>query len=199
MKCPYCGASNASRVISTTHDARGGTRRRRECRQCGQRFSTYEYPVQTMPLVVKVNGSREVFDRDKLIRSIRMACAKRPVPASDIERLVDEIEARIRQLSNSEVASRLIGDMVVEGLRELDEIAYIRYVIVFRELNTLQAVHEEIERLLAHSAEKNGHGPKREPETQTGDPAAQDQLTKPAPLQAKETPSRPPHERDLPE
>ena len=148
MKCPYCGAS-ASRVVSTTQDSKGGTRRRRECLQCGRRFSTYELPVDAMPLVVKSGGYRESFDRYKLIKSIRTACAKRPVPLAAIERLVGRIEDRIRQMNRTEISSHVIGDMVVDELMGLDEIAYIRYVIVYKELDSLVAVYEEIGNLLA--------------------------------------------------
>ncbi len=91
MRCPYCKNEN-SRVIDTAHDTRGGVRRRRECEGCGQRFSTYERPILATPLIVKQDGTREEFDREKLIRGIRISCAKRPVSAADIERLVGEIE-----------------------------------------------------------------------------------------------------------
>ena len=92
MRCPYCGAAD-SKVIDTNHDSRGGVRRRRECLSCKERFSTYERAVLATPLVVKQDGTREEFDREKLIRGIRISCAKRPVSAADIERLVGEIEA----------------------------------------------------------------------------------------------------------
>src|SRR5512139_1866250 len=122
MRCPYCQTEN-SRVIDTTHDSRGGIRRRRECENCKHRFSTYERAVLATPLIVKQDGTREEFDREKLIRGIRISCAKRPVSAADIERLVGEIEATLQTMGKSEVSSRIVGDMVMAGLKELDHIA----------------------------------------------------------------------------
>ncbi len=147
MHCPYCKL-DGSRVIDTSHDTRGGVRRRRECEHCGQRFSTYERPVLATPLVVKQDGTREEFDRDKLIRGIRIACAKRPVSAADIERLVGEIESTLQTLGRAEVSSRVVGDMVVAGLKDLDQIAYIRYAIVYLKLDDLKSIRGEIDRLL---------------------------------------------------
>jgi len=92
--------------VDTSHDARGGIRRRRECDNCGQRYSTYERPILATPLVIKQDGTRESFDRDKLIRGIRIACAKRPVSAADIERQVGEIEAKLQAMGRAEVSSR---------------------------------------------------------------------------------------------
>ncbi len=100
MRCPYCKFQE-SRVVDTTHDSRGGVRRRRECEHCGQRFSTYERPILATPLIVKQDNSREEFDRDKLIRGIRISCAKRPVSATDIERLVGEIETTLQSLGRA--------------------------------------------------------------------------------------------------
>ncbi|MBI3242686.1 MAG: transcriptional repressor NrdR [Chloroflexi bacterium] len=147
MRCPYC--SNAdSKVIDTTHDARGGVRRRRECQACGQRFTTYERAILATPLLVKGDGSREEFDREKLIRGIRVACAKRPVATADIDRLVGEIEATLQTMGKPEVSSRVVGDMVISALKELDHIAYIRYAIVYLKLDDLRSVRDEINRLL---------------------------------------------------
>ncbi len=109
MRCVYCGQEDAN-VIDTTHDARGGIRRRRECLACHQRFTTYERPIFSTPLVVKHDGTREEFDREKLSRGIRIACAKRPVPASEIDRIVGEVEASLQQMNKPEISSRVIGD-----------------------------------------------------------------------------------------
>ncbi len=117
-------------------------------KSCGERFSTYERPVLASPLVVKQDGTREEFDREKLIRGIRISCAKRPVSAADIERLVGEVEAALQAMGRSEVSSRVIGDMVITGLKELDLIAYIRYAIVYLGLDDLHAIRKEIDRLL---------------------------------------------------
>jgi transcriptional repressor NrdR len=99
-------------------------------------------------LIVKQDGTREEFDREKLIRGIRIACAKRPVPAADIERLVGEIEAALQALGRSEVSTRVVGDMVITGLKDLDQVAYIRYAIVYLGLEDLGAIRNEINRLL---------------------------------------------------
>jgi transcriptional repressor NrdR len=147
MRCPYCKNEN-SRVIDTAHDARGGVRRRRECEGCGQRFSTYERPILATPLVVKQDGTREEFDREKLIRGIRISCAKRPVSAADIERLVGEIESALQTMGRAEVSSRVVGDMVIAGLKNMDQIAYIRYAIVYLGLDDLRSIRHEIDRLL---------------------------------------------------
>jgi len=147
MRCPYC-KHEQSRVVDTTHDLRGGVRRRRECENCGQRFSTYERPILASPLIIKQDGTREEFDREKLIRGIRISCAKRPVSAADIERLVGEIESALQAMGRAEVSSRVVGDMVIAALKELDHIAYIRYAIVYLGLDDLQAIRQEIDRLL---------------------------------------------------
>lgn len=147
MYCPYCKSVN-TRVVDTTHDNRGGIRRRRECEDCLQRFSTYERAILAVPLIIKQDGSREEFDRDKLIQGIRIACVKRPVSAADIERMVGEIETKLRSLSRAEVSSRVVGDMVISGLKELDKIAYIRYAIVYLRLDDLEDLQKEIDRLL---------------------------------------------------
>ena len=147
MRCPYCHTEN-SRVIDTSHDSRGGIRRRRECESCGQRFSTYERPILATPLIVKQDGTREEFDREKLARGIRISCAKRPVSAADIERLIGQVEAQLQKMGKSEVSSRVIGDMVITGLKEMDQIAYIRYAIVYLRLDDLHALRSEIDRLL---------------------------------------------------
>ena len=147
MRCPYCQEAD-SKVVDTTHDSHGGIRRRRECLSCGQRFSSYERPILATPLIVKQDGTREEFDRQKLERGIRIACAKRPVSAADIERLVGQVESELQKQGKAEVSSRIIGDKVIQGLKELDQIAYIRYAIVYLRLTDLHALRNEIDRLL---------------------------------------------------
>jgi transcriptional repressor NrdR len=147
MRCPYC-QHNESKVLDTTHDTRGGVRRRRECENCRQRFSTYERPILATPLLIKRDGTREEFDREKLGRGIRISTSKRPVSAADIEQLVTEIENSLQRMGRSEVPSRVVGDMVIAGLKELDQIAYIRYAIVYLHLDDLRAIRQEIDRLL---------------------------------------------------
>ena len=147
MRCPYC-QEEVSRVVDTSHDARGGIRRRRECNNCHQRFSTYERAILANPLLVKQDGTREEFDRDKLLAGIRISCAKRPVSAAEIERLVGEIESALQAMGRSEVSSRVVGDLAIAGLKELDQVAYIRYAIVYLGLDDLRSIRDEIDHLL---------------------------------------------------
>lgn len=147
MRCPYC-RSHRTRVIDTTHDARGGVRRRRVCLACRERFSTYERAILATPLLIKQDGTRQEFERDKLARGIRIACAKRPVSAADVDRLVGEIEATLQAMGKAEVSSRVVGDMAIAGLKELDHIAYIRYAIVYLGLDDLRSIRSEIDRVL---------------------------------------------------
>lgn len=147
MRCPHCHYED-SKVIDTSHDYHGGTRRRRECDHCHQRFSTYERVINTTPLLVKQDGSREEFDREKLNRGIRVACAKRKVSASEIERLIGSVETNLQKIGKPEVSSRVIGEMVLAGLKEIDQVAYLRYASVYLELNDLRSIRDEIDRLL---------------------------------------------------
>ncbi len=149
MNCPYCDGIK-TRVIDTSRDERG-VRRRRECLSCGQRFNTVERAILTTPLVVKADGRREEFDREKLLLGIRVACAKRPVAAEAIEGLVDRVEAEMRAIGKAEVESKVMGDIVIEGLKELDKVAYIRFAIVYLGLEDLEAVRSEIDRLMGQS------------------------------------------------
>lgn len=151
MRCPYC-QHERSKVVDTTKNAPGGIRRRRECLNCGERFSTLERPILATPLIIKQDGSREDFDRDKLMKGIRTACTKRPVAAADIERLVGEIESTLQRMGKSEIISRVVGDMVMNGLKELDYIAYIRYATVYLQMDDLMALRSEIDRLLSEEA-----------------------------------------------
>jgi len=153
MLCPHCGHFE-TRVIDTTHDSHGGIRRRRECEKCQFRFSTYERLVLTTPLIIKRDKTREEFNREKLLQGIRISCAKRPIPAAEIERLVGEIEAHLQQMKKLEIPSRVIGDLVIDGLKQLDLIAYIRYAIVYLPLDNLNEIRDEINHLL----KENDHG-----------------------------------------
>jgi transcriptional repressor NrdR len=147
MLCPYCQTKN-SKVLDTTHDSHGGIRRRRECLDCGQRFSSLERPIMATPLIIKLDGSREEFDREKMARGIRISCAKRSVSAADIERLIGTVEAALQKMGKSEISSRVVGDLVMSGLKELDQIAYIRYAIVYLRLDDLRSIRNEINQLL---------------------------------------------------
>jgi transcriptional repressor NrdR len=146
MKCPYC-SERASRVVDT-REAGDGIRRRRECMACGQRFTTYERVRSTPVMVVKGDGRREPFDREKLLQGVRIACAKRPIPVEDIERLADEVESYIRSLGKSEVSSQAVGEQVIARLRQLDDVAYVRFASVYRRFADVESLAQEIEDLL---------------------------------------------------
>jgi len=146
MKCPYC-TSSTSRVIDTRPSGER-IRRRRECTACERRFTTYEYIALSNPIVVKRDGRREEFDRDKLLMGVRKACAKRPISMNDLERLMDQVEAEVHQLGKAEISSRVIGDIVMRRLRELDELAYILFASVYLPLTDLESMKEEVDRLL---------------------------------------------------
>ncbi len=154
MRCPHCESEN-TRVIDTTHDAKGGIRRRRVCEDCEYRFSTYERPILSTPLIIKRDNTREEFDKEKLLKGIRLACTKRPVSAEDIELLAGEIEARLQQSTKLEIPSKVIGDMVSEGLRKIDDVAYIRFASVYLPLGNLNALRDEIDRLLENKGENS--------------------------------------------
>jgi transcriptional repressor NrdR len=149
MNCPYCSGIK-TRVIDTSRDARG-VRRRRECQSCGERFNTVERAILTTPMVVKADGRREEFDREKLLAGIRVACAKRPVATEAVEGLVDRVESELRAIGRAEVDANIIGDIVIEELKELDRVAYIRFAIVYLGLEDLDAVRSEIDRLMSQS------------------------------------------------
>ncbi len=149
MRCPYC-RNERTRVIDTSHDARGGIRRRRICTGCDSRFTTYERAILATPLLVKRDGTREEFSREKLLSGLRLACSKRPISAEQIDSIAGEIESEIQQLGKSEIPSRHVGDRVIDKLREVDEVAYIRYAIVYLGLNDLEDIKTEINRLFEH-------------------------------------------------
>ncbi|MEL7603928.1 MAG: transcriptional regulator NrdR [Bacillota bacterium] len=158
MKCPYCDAENNSFVVDTSRGTAEGIRRRRECKACGRRFSTFERVIRSTPLLIKANGDREAFDREKLIRGIQISCAKRPIQAAGISNLADRIEAHLQNMGRDEVPSRVVGDMVIEGLKDLDPIAYIRYAIVYLGLDNLASVRDMLDTLLGDQSVKAGNG-----------------------------------------
>jgi transcriptional repressor NrdR len=145
MHCPYCGFED-TKVIDS-RDSEEGIRRRRECLACGERFTTFER-VQTVGLqVVKKDGRREDFSREKLLLGIRRACEKRPLPVGAIEAVVDDIEATLQAQGKAEVPSSLIGELVMDHLRDLDHIAYIRFASVYRAFADIESLQEELESL----------------------------------------------------
>ena len=146
MLCPFC--SNSDSKVIDSRDAGDGVRRRRECRRCGLRFTTYER-VQTRALqVIKRDGRSEEFDRDKLWVSLTKACAKRPLPIGSIEKLVDDIETDLGNIGRAEAPSKAIGEMVMERLRNLDRVAYIRFASVYRDFRDIESFKYEVDALL---------------------------------------------------
>jgi len=145
MKCPFCEASNA-RVIDT-REVSDGIRRRRECQQCHQRFTTYERIVRVNLLVVKRDQSRQAFDRDKLLEGMQAACSKRPVSADQLEEAAREIEAELYAMGRSEVDSLTIGELVMDRLRRIDDVAYVRFASVYRRFADVESMAEEIDAL----------------------------------------------------
>ena len=156
MNCPYCGYSD-SRVIDS-RDVSDGIRRRRQCLGCGARFTTYERLQPASIFVSKKDQRREEFSRDKLLRGVRKACEKRPLPTGAAERLVDDIEAEVYHLGRSEITSTVIGDMVMEKLKKLDYIAYIRFASIYREFRDITALKQEVDTLFGNEAETSHIG-----------------------------------------
>ena len=148
MKCPFCGYSDSRVIDSRPTDEDSRIRRRRECIQCGKRFTTYEI-VESLPIVVvKKDKSREPFDRDKVLSGLLRACEKRPVSLDRLEKAVDDIEAQIQNSLEREVSTDTIGQMVMERIKPLDEVAYIRFASVYRRFQDVRSFVHEIERFL---------------------------------------------------
>ena len=148
MKCPFCGNLESKVVDSRPSDEGASIRRRRECLECHKRFTSYE-TMESLPLVViKKDGSRQTFDRDKLLGSMLKACEKRSVPLADLERMAGEIEQALQNDMEREVSSSVIGDLVMEKLKEVDEVAYVRFASVYRQFKDIGTFKEELDRLL---------------------------------------------------
>ncbi|NPV09479.1 MAG: transcriptional repressor NrdR [Anaerolineae bacterium] len=145
MKCPYCG-SPEFRVLDT-RDTEDGIRRRRECGRCQGRFTTYERLAPTV-WVIKRDGRREEFDPEKIMEGVRKACAKRPVSTETIERLVSEVQDLVAGGGRAEISSQAIGDLVMERLRHIDEVAYVRFASVYVPLGDLDSIRREIEDMM---------------------------------------------------
>jgi len=153
MNCPVCKAADSRVVDSRLTDDGTAVRRRRECAQCGRRFTTYER-LEVPPLfVIKKDGRREPFDREKILAGITKACEKRPVAREEVERVVEGIEQALRDRLATEVPTREIGEMVMERLRSLDEVAYVRFASVYKEFRDAESFVQEIERLAARDNE----------------------------------------------
>ena len=148
MKCPYC-ENEDSKVIDSRHTEDGREiRRRRECEKCGRRFTTYEKIEEMILMVIKKDGSRQAFDRNKLLNGIIRACEKRPVSIAEMEKIVDDIERGLNNTMEKEVDSKLIGELVMEELKDIDEVAYVRFASVYRQFTDVNTFVQEVESLL---------------------------------------------------
>ena len=148
MKCPYC-ENEDSKVIDSRHTEDGkAIRRRRECEECGRRFTTYEKVEEMILMVIKKDGSRQAFDRNKRLNGLIRACEKRPVSIADMEKIVDDIERGLNNMMEKEIDSNFIGELVMERLKDLDEVAYVRFASVYRQFTDVNTFVQEVERLL---------------------------------------------------
>ena len=153
MKCPFCGFSE-SKVVDSRPAEEGATiRRRRECLSCQKRFTTYEIMERLPLIVIKKDGSRQTFDKQKMINGMLRACEKRPVPLADLQAVANEIEMELQNSLEREIKSTGIGEMVMGGLKTLDEVAYVRFASVYRQFRDINTFMEELNKLLI---EENG-------------------------------------------
>ena len=153
MKCPFCGEEDTKVIDSRSADDNTSIRRRRQCESCGKRFTTYE-KVETIPLlIIKKDNSREMYDRSKLEAGVLRACHKRPISVEAIGRLVDSVENQIFTREEREVKSSIIGELVMEQLKELDAVAYVRFASVYREFKDVNTFMDELKTVLKKEAE----------------------------------------------
>ncbi|HWQ79149.1 MAG TPA: transcriptional regulator NrdR [Anaerovoracaceae bacterium] len=148
MRCPFCENLDTRVIDSRPTEEGHAIRRRRECDSCNKRFTTYEKVEEMNFMVIKKDGSREAFDRNKVMNGIIKACEKRPVPIADIEKIVDDIERGLNNMMEKEVESKLIGEVIMEHLKNLDEVAYVRFASVYRQFKDVNTFIAEIEKLL---------------------------------------------------
>ena len=148
MKCPYCN-SNESSVVDSRDTEENTVRRRRECEKCKKRFTSYERIELIDLAIIKKDGSRESFDREKVKKGILKACEKRPVSMEDIEKAVEEIDATLRKKETTEIPSKEVGELVVKKLQKLDKVAYIRFASIYKEFADVEQFQEEIKKLLS--------------------------------------------------
>src|SRR5690606_24378243 len=149
VKCPYCGEIEDKVIDSRMAQDGEAIRRRRECLRCSRRFTTYERIGESLPLVIKKDGTREPYDRQKVVAGLRRACVKRPIDAKRIEGIADEVERVLQERGETEVPSTLIGEIVLEKLRSLDDVAYVRFASVYRHFGSIDQFLEELSRLQA--------------------------------------------------
>lgn len=160
MKCPFC-ANGENRVIDSRISKDGNAiRRRRECLACVKRFTTYEFVEEVLPVVVKKDGRREVFDRKKILAGIKKACEKRPISTDAIETLVENIEQACQEFQGKEIPSSMVGEKVMKELQGLDGVAYVRFASVYRQFRDVGEFLEELKDFLSVSSkeEESGHG-----------------------------------------
>ncbi len=162
MKCPYCRHPDSRVIESRTSDERTVVRRRRECSACARRFTTYERPSELPLMVIKKDGRREAFDREKIVIGMTKACEKRPVSREVIERAADAVEREIRDELAEEVPGSRVGTLVMDRLREVDEVAYVRFASVYKEFRDADSFVEEIESLVRKTPTlAQGEGPRQ--------------------------------------
>ena len=154
MRCSFCGHPDSKVLDSRPVEDGRSIRRRRECLSCGKRFTTYERVVETNLLVVKRDGNREIFDKTKILAGLVRACDKRPVPALVLEQLVADIEKELKNSAEREVPAMRIGDMVMERLRAVDDVAYVRFASVYRKFEDVETFLQEIHKMM-ESKEEN--------------------------------------------
>ncbi|MGN0534190.1 MAG: transcriptional regulator NrdR [Eubacterium sp.] len=147
MKCPFCGFEESKVIDSRPTDENERIRRRRECLQCSKRFTTYETIEDVPIIVIKKDKSREVFDRNKILKGMLRACEKRSVTVSELEAAIGEIEATLQSAIDREVTSARIGELIMEKLKAIDEVAYVRFASVYKEFDSAQAFSDEISRM----------------------------------------------------
>lgn len=157
MKCPFCGSLESKVIDSRLSEDGTSIRRRRECAGCSKRYTTYEKIESTPILVIKNNGNRQIFDISKIKNGIIKACEKRPVSMAKIDKMVADIEKQVNNTLAQEISSKKIGEMVMEGLKELDEVAYVRFASVHRQFKDINTLMEEIKKLMA-SEKSDGSG-----------------------------------------
>ncbi len=150
MRCPYCENPDTKVIDSRPTEEGHAIRRRRGCEKCGKRFTTYEKVEESIIMIIKKDGRREAFDRNKIMNGIIKACEKRPVPVAEIERVVSEIERGLNNLMEKQVESAFIGELVMEQLKNLDEVAYVRFASVYRQFTDVNTFIKEIEKLIGN-------------------------------------------------
>lgn len=148
LKCPFCGFIESKVVDSRHTEEQAAIRRRRECEKCGKRFTTYEKIEEVPLIIVKKDGSREIYQRSKLINGLLKACEKRPVSINQLEELVDSIEKELYNTMEKEIESKIVGEMIMQRLKKLDDVAYVRFASVYRQFKDINTFIEELNKLL---------------------------------------------------